>query len=70
MSKTLNRAHAEWKIENVPLSTKNPSDKNDSDTAGQSTANSIYFIDRILISLVIISFLLTVLAQAHILLNG
>jgi hypothetical protein len=68
-NKTASQAQAEPLIENRPAATKNSSGNNDSAAVNNSTANSIYLIDRILIALVIISFLLTVIAQINIALN-
>jgi hypothetical protein len=68
-NKTANQAQVEPLVKNIPEAAKNVSGNNDSAAVSKSTANSIYLIDRILISLVIISFLLTVIAQINIALN-
>lgn len=68
-NRTASQAQTESLFENIPAATKNSSGNNDSVAPSKSKANSIYLIDRILIALVIISFLLTVIAQIHIVLN-
>ena len=68
-NRTASRAQTESLFENIPAATKNSSGNNDFAAVSESTANSMYLIDRILISLVIISFLLTVIAQINIALN-
>lgn len=69
-NRTVSQAQTESLFENRPAATMNSSGNNDSAAApSKSTAKSIYLIDRILISLVIISFLLTVIAQINIALN-
>lgn len=68
-NRTTRQAQTESLFENRPAATKNSSGNNDSAAVSKSTASSIYLIDRILISLVIISFLFTVIAQINIALN-
>ena len=68
-NKTASQAQTETLFKNIPAGTKNAAGNNGSAAVSKSTANSIYLIDRILISLVIISFLLTVIAQINIALN-